>query len=144
MRPFRTSSDPVPGTAAACSQRRLPSRLAARTATGTLVLATLLAALPAAAHHGWSTYDDTKPITVTGKVVESRYENPHATIRVDADGKRWFAILAPVSRMESRGATADLVAVGKQVTLTGYASKEKADEMRVERIKLGDKTVELR
>ncbi|MGO4761648.1 DUF6152 family protein [Cupriavidus sp. 2KB_3] len=104
-----------------------------------------MASLPAIAHHGWSTYDQTKPLTVTGKVVESHYENPHATIRVDAQGKRWFAVLAPVSRMESRGATQDKVAVGKQVTLVGYQSKEKADEMRVERITVdGGQTVELR
>jgi len=117
--------------------RSKPLRLAA------VLLA--LASLPAIAHHGWSTYDQTKPLTVTGKVVESHYENPHATIRVDADGKRWFAVLAPVSRMESRGATQEKVAVGKQVTMVGYQSKEKADEMRVERITVdGGQTVELR
>ena len=110
-----------------------------------LTAATALASLPAIAHHGWSTYDETKPLTVTGKIVETHYENPHATIRVDVQGKRWLAVLAPVSRMESRGATAEKVAVGKQVTMVGYASKEKADEMRVERITFdGGQTVELR
>jgi len=110
-----------------------------------LAAATALASLPAIAHHGWSTYDETKPLTVTGKIVETHYENPHATIRVDVQGKRWLAVLAPVSRMESRGATAEKVAVGKQVTMVGYASKEKADEMRVERITFdGGQTVELR
>ena len=73
-----------------------------------------------------------------------RYENPHAHIRIDAGGKRWLAILAPVSRMEARGATADKVAVGREVTLVGYASKEKADELRAERITMDGKTVELR
>ncbi|MCY1250440.1 hypothetical protein D9M72_640850 [compost metagenome] len=53
-------------------------------------------------------------------------------------------MLAPVSRMEARGATADKVAVGREVTLVGYASKEKADELRAERITVGGKTVELR
>lgn len=116
------------------------SRIAASAAA-----ATALASLPAIAHHGWSTYDETKPLTVTGKIVETHYENPHASIRVDVQGKRWLAVLAPVSRMESRGATAEKVAVGKQVTMVGYASKEKADEMRVERITFdGGQTVELR
>ena len=99
---------------------------------------------PAIAHHGWSTYDETKPLTLTGKIVESHYENPHAHIRIDAGGKRWLAVLAPVSRMEARGATADKVAVGREVTLVGYASKEKADELRAERITVDGKTVELR
>ncbi len=117
---------------------------ASRLALG-LAAAVGLFGLPAMAHHGWSTYDETKPLTVTGKIVETRYENPHAMIRVEVQGKRWLAVLAPVSRMESRGATADKVAVGKQVTMIGYASKEKADEMRVERITFdGGQTVELR
>lgn len=120
-------------------------RTLVRPATLVAGLCLSVSSLLAYAHHGWSTYDDSKPLTLTGKVIESRYENPHATIRVDAGGKTWFAVLAPVSRMESRGASADLVAVGKQVTLVGYASKEKAGEMRVERITLdGGKTVELR
>lgn len=120
-----------------------------RTAASRLIVCasavTALVSLPAIAHHGWSTYDETKPLTVTGKIVETHYENPHATIRVDAQGKRWLAVLAPVSRMASRGASADKVAVGQQVTMVGYASKEKSDEMRVERITFdGGQTVELR
>ncbi|SPA43461.1 Conserved Hypothetical protein, putative exported protein [Cupriavidus taiwanensis] len=109
---------------------------------GTVALA--MAAVPALAHHGWSTYDETKPMTLTGKIVESHYENPHAHIRIDAGGKRWLAVLAPVSRMEARGATSDKVAVGREVTLVGYASKEKPDELRAERITMDGKTVELR
>ncbi|TWG87081.1 hypothetical protein L602_001900000840 [Cupriavidus gilardii J11] len=108
------------------------------------VLLATLAAAPAYAHHGWSTYDDSKPVTLTGKLVEVNYQNPHATVRIDANGKRWLAVLAPISRMQSRGATADKVAVGKQVTLVGYPSKEHDDEMRAERIVLDGQTVELR
>lgn len=108
-----------------------------------LLLATLAAA-PAYAHHGWSSYDDSKPVTLTGKLVEVNYQNPHATVRIDANGKRWLAVLAPISRMQARGATADKVAVGKQVTLVGYPSKEHDDEMRAERIVLDGQTVELR
>lgn len=122
-----------------------PRRRARGAVIALMAMASLIASVPVAAHHGWSTYDETKPLTVTGKIVESHYENPHASIRVDVQGKRWLAILAPVSRMESRGATADKVAVGKQVTMVGYASKDKADEMRVERITFdGGQTVELR
>ncbi|MEM5274830.1 DUF6152 family protein [Cupriavidus taiwanensis] len=117
-------------------------RPALSTALSTAALA--MAAMPAGAHHGWSTYDETRPMTLTGKIVESHYENPHAHIRVDAGGKRWLAVLAPVSRMEARGATSDKVAVGREVTLVGYASKEKPDELRAERITVDGKTVELR
>ena len=92
--------------------RQIPRRL-----LSFVPLLVAFAGAPVMAHHGWSTYDETRPLTVTGKVVESRYENPHASIRVEADGKRWLAILAPISRMEARGASAEKVAVGRQVTL---------------------------
>ncbi|WP_422650209.1 DUF6152 domain-containing protein [Cupriavidus sp. H18C1] len=125
--------------------RLFPSMRAAPLAalSSAAALAALLAG-PAAAHHGWSSYDDSKPITLTGKLTEVKYENPHAMVRIDANGKRWLAVLAPISRMQARGATADKVAVGREVTIVGYPSKEHGDEMRAERIVLDGQTVELR
>ena len=52
--------------------------------------------------------------------------------------------LAPVSRMQSRGAPPELVAVGKTVAAYGYPSTVEKDEMRAERITVDGKTVELR
>ena len=113
----------------------------------TRILATALAAslaLPVAAHHGWSEYDSTKPLTFTGKILESGYEHPHGHIRLQTPGKTWLVILAPPSRMENRGLPAAEIAKGKTVTVVGYANREKAEEMRAERITAGGKTVELR
>ena len=108
-----------------------------------LIFATL-AALPVAAHHGWSEYDSTKPLTLTGKILESGYVHPHGHIQLEAPGKTWLVILAPPSRMENRGlATADLK-TGGTVTVVGYANREKPEEMRAERITSGGKTIELR
>ena len=101
-------------------------------------------ALPALAHHGWSEYDATKTLTFTGKIVESGYEHPHGHIRLETPGKTWLVILAPPSRMENRGLAAAEIAVGKTVTVEGYANREKKEEMRAERITAGGKTVELR
>ena len=36
------------------------------------------------AHHGWGSYDASKPVTVTGPIETSKYENPHATLTVKA------------------------------------------------------------
>jgi hypothetical protein len=106
----------------------------------------LMAILPVAAfaHHGWGSYDAAKPITVTGPIETSKYENPHATITVKAVDKVWTVTLAPVARMQSRGATPELVAVGKTVTAYGYPSRVEKDEMRAERITVDGKTVEMR
>ena len=109
-----------------------------------LIFATTLAALPVAAHHGWSEYDSTKPLTLTGKILESGYVHPHGHIHLEAPGKTWLVILAPPSRMENRGLPPADLQKGNTVTVVGYANREKPDEMRAERITSGGKTVELR
>ena len=44
------------------------------------------------AHHGWGSYDANKPLTVTGPIVTSKFENPHATITVRGSDKVWVLI----------------------------------------------------
>jgi len=105
-----------------------------------------LAMLPsgAIAHHGWSEYDSSKLLTLSGKIVETGYEHPHGFIRLETPGKIWLCVLAPPSRMENRGLAKDLLKPGVTVTLEGYANRAKPEEMRAERITIGGKTVELR
>ena len=98
----------------------------------------------ALAHHGWGSYDAAKPVTVAGPIVTAKYENPHATITVRGKDKVWTVTLAPTSRMENRGATPQVVAIGKTVTAYGYPSTVEKDEMRAERITIDGKTYELR
>ena len=106
----------------------------------------MLAMLPLAAlaHHGWSEYDSDKLLKLTGKVAESGYEHPHGYVKLVTPGKTWQAVLAPPSRMEARGLSKDAIKVGAQVTVEGYANRNKPEEMRAERIIAGGKTVELR
>jgi len=110
-----------------------------------IFLAALLA-FPVAtfAHHGWSEYDTTKAIKLTGKVVQSGYEHPHGHIRFQAPGKTWNVILAPPSRMERRGLEEAMLKSGAAVTVEGYANRDKPEEMRAERIIVDGKTIELR
>lgn len=98
----------------------------------------------ALAHHGWGSYDASKPVTVEGSILTSTFENPHATIAVKAPDKIWTVTLAPTSRMIARGAPADVVAVGKTVSAYGYPSTVEMNEMRAERITVDGKTYELR
>ena len=98
----------------------------------------------AVAHHGWGSYDAANPVTVSGAILTSKYENPHATITVKGADKEWTVTLAPTSRMTTRGAPAEMVAIGKMVSAYGYPSTVEKDEMRAERITVDGKTVELR
>jgi hypothetical protein len=98
----------------------------------------------ALAHHGWGSYDASKPVTVTGPIATSKFENPHATITVGASDKVWTVTLAPTSRMNNRGATEKVVAVGQNISAYGYPSTVEKDEMRAERITVNGKTYEMR
>lgn len=107
-------------------------------------LLSLLLGAPAWAHHGWSSYDADKIVKVEVPLAEVRYRNPHAEVAVDHEGKRWQVILAPISRMESRGLAKDALSVGKPVTIEGYPRKDGTAEIRAERIKVDGKVIELR
>jgi hypothetical protein len=110
-----------------------------------LILSGAVIASPAAAHHGWSSYDAGKTLTLKGAILESKYQNPHGEIVLEVERKKWTATLAPVSRMEQRGLPREDLAVGKIVTVVGYPNRAHDGEMRVERLTTeGGKTIELR
>jgi hypothetical protein len=48
-----------------------------------LLLASLAAPLPAWAHHGWSSFDQNRPLFLQGKVVKSTWQNPHAELMLE-------------------------------------------------------------
>jgi hypothetical protein len=108
------------------------------------VLLLAATAAPAAAHHGWSGYDSTKEMTLTGTIKESGYEHPHGHVRLATPGKVWLVVLAPPSRMTSRGLPASKLAVGATATVVGYPNRTNDEEMRAERITIDGATVELR
>jgi hypothetical protein len=53
-----------------------------------LPLAAALAALPASAHHSFAMFDNTRSVTLHGKVTAYQWTNPHSYLDIDAeDGK---------------------------------------------------------
>ncbi len=109
-----------------------------------LAAAILTLASSALAHHGWSEYDSSQPLTLTGKIVEAGYEHPHGHVRLATPGKTWFVVLAPPTRMENRGLPRDALKPGNSATVAGYPNRSKREEMRAERITVQGKTIELR
>jgi len=55
----------------------------------TLIAAVLVAPLAARAHHGWSSFDQGRPIYLEGKATKVAWRNPHAelTLELPADLK---------------------------------------------------------
>ena len=107
-------------------------------------LVLVLTAAPVAAHHGWSSYDASKELTLDGVIKESGYEHPHGHLQLEVPGKTWNVVLAPPSRMTNRGLTSEMLRSGTKARVVGYPSRTDATEMRAERITIADKTVELR
>jgi hypothetical protein len=108
------------------------------------VAAVALFALPAAAHHGWGSYEATTPMTIEGAITGLKLQNPHGEMTVEHDGAPWLITLAPLSRMTARGATADIVKDGVTVKAYGYPRRDGTKEIRAEWIEIGDQHFELR
>lgn len=118
--------------------------LRSRIATAVAVALLVPASATILAHHGWGEYDSRKPLTLTGVIKESGYENPHAFVDLEVDGKVWHAVLAPPSRMQARGVARDQLQPQATVTVMGFPHKSRATEMKAEQIKVGVKTTNIR
>ncbi|HEX2483125.1 MAG TPA: DUF6152 family protein [Methylomirabilota bacterium] len=121
--------------------RTMIRRTTGLTAGVVLALALATAAL---AHHGWSGYDASKPLTVTGTIKVSGYEHPHGFVRLETPEKVWVVTLAPPSRMENRGLPPAMLKSGSTATVMGYPNRTDPDEMRAEWIAIDGKTTQLR
>jgi hypothetical protein len=109
-----------------------------------LAMMTLLLATQASAHHGWSEYDADRPLQLSGTIEEFGYIHPHGFVRLKTADKTWLVVLAPPSRLENRGLAPAMLAKGTKASVLGYPNRNKAEEMRAERITIGGKTTELR
>ena len=113
--------------------------------TATFVPLTALGLVALAhAHHGWSEYDSGNTLKLGGVIQEAGYEHPHGHVRLETPGKTWLVVLAPPSRMANRGLPSEMLKPGTKAKAVGYPSRNDPNELRAERITIGDKTVELR
>ncbi|TAG00271.1 MAG: hypothetical protein EAZ43_14035 [Betaproteobacteria bacterium] len=51
----------------------------------TIIAATMLGGV-ALAHHGWSSFDETKPIYLEGTIKSTKWQNPHVELMLDVNG----------------------------------------------------------
>jgi len=90
----------------------------------------LLAAVPALAHHAFSSeFDVKKPIHFTGVITKVELVNPHAWFHIDVtgpDGKvtSWMIEAGTPNVLLRRGFTKNSVPVGTQVVVDGFQAKD--------------------
>lgn len=99
-----------------------------------------LTVLPASAHHGWGG-NSSEVSTMTGMVVEDvKLAGPHATMKINVEGKVWNLTLAPPFRTSSAGLKPNVIPVGSMVTVQGNKNMDAARmEMKTVRVTFGDK-----
>jgi hypothetical protein len=118
--------------------------MSVRALFGTIVAAACLAAVPASAHHSFAAeFDETKPIKLTGKVVEMRWSNPHAWIYLEvmsADGKpeKWAFETSAANGLFRRGWRKEDLPAGTVLTIEGWLARNGSKTVNAGSILLPD------
>jgi hypothetical protein len=99
-------------------------------AVGVAVASLLVNAAPVFAHHAFAAeFDAKKPVKMRGTVTRMEWINPHAWIHIDVkepDGKvvQWMIEAGTPNTLFRRGFTKDSLAVGTEILVDGYQSKD--------------------
>jgi hypothetical protein len=98
---------------------------------------------PVWAHHGEANYDPNKVVTVTGKVADFEFINPHVLIYLDVKGKdnavtRWVGEATSPNLLLRRGWDKNTIKVGDMVTLSGHQAKNGSPTLRLLKVVLAD------
>ena len=85
-------------------------------------------------HHGWRWAEDGN-FELTGIVKTVQLGNPHGVLTVDAEGELWTVEVGQPWRNERAGLTDDMLAVGREVTVSGARSADEAEKrVKAERV----------
>jgi hypothetical protein len=119
---------------------------AAAVALVVLFAALLALAAPARAHHSVPVnFDQSKEITITGKLTEAKWINPHSRFRLDVmqdDGKRveWLVEMGAVNTMRRAGFEIEKFVVGDTLTIIGWPGRDRDRSMLLRTAVLKDGT----
>ena len=95
-------------------------------------------------HHSFSAeYDEKKLVTVSGVVAKFEWVNPHALLYVegrDAEGKAgsWKFEMGAPGGLQSRGWKRTDLKEGDQITVDGYAAKDRSNLANARMVRLAD------
>jgi hypothetical protein len=106
--------------------------------------ALLASAAVAYAHHSFAaTYNEKETMTLTGKIVQFSFRNPHSFVQVEVDDGtqkvRWAVEWAGAAQLANSGVQNDTLKYGDTVVITGNPGRNPADHrIRMRTVKRPD------
>jgi Family of unknown function (DUF6152) len=107
------------------------------------LIAVLLFAQSAHAHHGYAAFDTTAEVTLKGTVTDFHFTNPHCVIEFDVKDdkgalRNWKAELTSANHLAPKGWTESSVQPGDELAITGYRAKNGAPSLWVTKIHMAN------
>lgn len=98
---------------------------------------------PVWAHHGEANYDLDKVVTVTGKVADFQFINPHVLIYLEVKSEdnavtQWVGEATSPNLLVRRGWDKNTIKVGDVVTASGHQAKNGSPTLRLLKVVLAD------
>ncbi len=115
-----------------------------RLAAFTGAIGLLAAAVPVLAHHSFAAeYDNSKPVSIKGKLVKMDWVNPHSHIQLEVtkeDGKTeiWTAETPPPNGLYRAGWRKDMIKGGEEITVNGFLAKDGSNLMWAQNVVFAD------
>jgi hypothetical protein len=104
-----------------------------RTTLAILTLALTAVAVPGRAHHSFAaTYDESRTVTIEGRLVQFLYRNPHSFVHMmapDTDGqeRRWAVEWGGAGQLAGQGVTRETLKPGDVVVITGNPGRNPSE-----------------